>query len=129
MAFHFDRALGRIFLLLCLAAVTAISAKGQGVMAYYADDQPFGLLRAHAGTIHQLATDTFSVNAKGVVDGVPFSDDLAFARSKGIKTFAVVSNYGNGDFRPAIAHAIISSPDRTQTFIARDVEEARGQPL
>ena len=74
-------------------------------------------LRARYASFNQVAFDTHDVNEKGIIGGATTAADLAFARSKNMRTFATVSNFAGGDFTSSIAHAIITSPAITQTFI------------
>ena len=80
------------------------------VMAYYENSASGDALQAFASYIDQVPTDTFAINARGKISGSAPVAALAFARSKGMQTFATVSNFGASDFVPAIAHAIVNSP-------------------
>jgi spore germination protein YaaH len=96
---------------LCLVAIVPAFAadKPKAVMAYYETSGSDGALHAFFSHLQQLPTDTFAIDKKGTVSGTVPSAALAFARSKGLQTFATVSNFGQTDFVPAIAHAIVTN--------------------
>jgi spore germination protein len=58
--------------------------------------------------MNQLPTDTFAVDAHGTVKGTTPTKALEFAKSKGMKTFATVSNFDAVGFDPNITHAILN---------------------
>lgn len=80
------------------------------VMAYWENSASDHSLRAFASYLNQIPTDTFAINAKGKISGSAPVGALAFARSKGMQTFATVSNFGKSDFVPFIAHNIVNHP-------------------
>jgi spore germination protein len=102
-----------IRLLLTLAITTGGAAFSQDrprtVMAYYENSASGDALQSFASYINQVPTDTFAINARGKISGSAPVAALVFARSKGMQTFATVSNFGASDFVPAIAHAIVHS--------------------
>jgi spore germination protein len=104
-----------IRLILMLAITTNRFAFSQDqprtVMAYYENSASGDALQSFASYIDQLPTDTFAIDAKGKTSGTAPVAALVFARSKGMQTFATVSNFGASDFVPAIAHAIVNSPN------------------
>ena len=81
----------------------------KAVMAYYESSGSDGSLHDFFSDVQQLPTDVFAIDKKGRVSGTVPTAALAFARSKGIQTFATVSNFGATDFVPAIAHAIVTN--------------------
>lgn len=60
--------------------------------------------------MNQLPTDTFTIDVHGTVSGTPPAKALQFAKSKGMKTFAAVSNFDAVGFDPNITHAILNDP-------------------
>lgn len=58
--------------------------------------------------LNQLPTDTFAVDAHGTVKGTTPTKALEFAKSKGMKTFATVSNFDAVGFDPNITHAVLN---------------------
>jgi spore germination protein len=67
--------------------------------------------------MNQLPTDTFSVDVRGTVKGTAPVKALEFAKSKGMKTFATVSNFDAIGFDPKITHAILNqSKPRAQAI-------------
>jgi len=82
----------------------------KAVMAYYEWSGSYAALASNYSYINQLATDTWGVNAHGVVTGQAPPEGLPFAKKKGMQTFATVSNFGKSDFSPHIAHAVITNP-------------------
>ena len=89
------------------------------VLVYYPDfrsDQSAGL-QTRFGHIYELAFSVYRADAKGrIASHVPRAD-MDFARAKGLRLVATVTNYSGKDFDPAIAHAIMTSPEQTQAFI------------
>lgn len=104
-------------LFLCAVASSGVASAGKTIMAYYGDGS-LDALKAEAGIVNQLPTDSFDVNGAGVITGTAPSQALAIARSHGIQTFATISNYGATDFSPAIVHALLHKQAAVQAFIA-----------
>lgn len=66
---------------------------------------------------NQLPTDTFAVDIHGTISGTAPAEALEFAKSKGIATFATVSNFDAIGFDANITHAILNeSKARAQTI-------------
>ena len=66
---------------------------------------------------NQLPTDTFAVDMHGTISGTAPAEALEFAKSKGIATFATVSNFDAIGFDANITHAILNeSKARAQTI-------------
>ena len=112
-----DRGLRRMVRLLLLLlivsggpAVSFSQTQPKTVMAYWENPASDHSLRAFASYLNQIPTDTFAINSKGKVSGTAPVGALAFARSKGMQTFATVSNFGKTDFVPFIAHNIVNHP-------------------
>ncbi len=80
------------------------------VMAYYEYSGSNHSLHAFSSYLNQIPTDTFAIDKNGNVSGTPPMAALAFAQSKGMQTFATVSNFGKSDFVPLIAHHILIHP-------------------
>jgi spore germination protein len=81
------------------------------IMAYLESaGSSYESLTAFYGYMNQLPTDTFAVDAHGTVSGTPPTKALQFAKSKGMKTFAAVSNFDAIGFDPNITHAILNEP-------------------
>ena len=88
------------------------------VLAYYTYDKGCSeSLHAHAAHMNQVAMDLCSVTDKGVVSGAVPVADLDFARAHGMAAFATFSNYAGSDFNAHVAHAILTTPAYTQTFL------------
>ncbi|HEX4141834.1 MAG TPA: glycosyl hydrolase family 18 protein [Candidatus Methylacidiphilales bacterium] len=88
------------------------------VLAYYTYDKGASpALHGRGAYFNQVAMDLCSVTAEGVVSGAVPQDDLAFAHAHGMAAFATVSNYAGSDFNAQVAHAILTTPAYTQTFI------------
>ena len=104
--------------ILLLFTAPAASAAPAQILGYYTQDgtSPRSLKTYH-GFFNQMATDCYSVGRAGKIAGTVPPGDLAFARSQKMQTFATISNYAGSDFNADIAHAIMTSPAVTQTFI------------
>jgi spore germination protein len=100
-----------VFGLICAASSLALAQNSpKAVMAYFESSGSAGSLHEFASYLDQIPTDTFAIDKRGNVSGVAPIPALNFARSKGMKTFATVSNFGATDFVPGIAHAILNNP-------------------
>jgi spore germination protein len=77
-------------------------------MAYYETSGSYGSLTAFNSGVNQLSTDTFGVNLHGRVHGDAPGQALAFAKSKGMMTFAAVSNFDSIGFDPKITRSILN---------------------
>jgi len=110
--------LGRlVFLLIAIANPAFPQGPPKAVMAYYENSTSAPALHAFASYLNQVPTDTFAINAKGEISGTAPVKALAFARSKGMQTFATVSNFGNSGFVPWIAESIVKNPAHRLTAI------------
>jgi spore germination protein len=99
-------------------AQSAAPASGKQVMAYLESSGSLASLTAFSEYINQLPTDTFAVDAHGNVTGNVPVQALEFARSKGMATFATVSNFDAEGFDPKITHAILNHPEVESRTIA-----------
>ena len=97
-------------LLMVIGGPAFSQAQPKTVMAYWEDSASDHSLRAFASYLNQIPTDTFAISKNGKVYGTAPVGALAFARSKGMQTFATVSNFGKTDFVPSIAHYIVTHP-------------------
>jgi spore germination protein YaaH len=107
-----------LFAVLTLATTSANAADPKAVMAYFESSGSGSALHAFYQSINQMPTDTFGVDIHGKVSGTAPADALAFAQSKGMLTFATISNFAATDFDPKIAHSVITVPARKARFIA-----------
>jgi spore germination protein YaaH len=106
-----------------IAALQAFAddVPGRAMLAYLSDSEKKApdALRARFHYFNQLAVDVYTADANGNVRGKTPEADLAFAQSKGLPTYATVSNYAGHDFNAGIAHSIITSQDHTRQFIVQ----------
>jgi spore germination protein len=80
-------------------------------MAYLEGASPsYDSLTAFYGYMNQMPTDTFAVDVHGTVSGTAPAPAIQFAKSKGMMTFATVSNFDAVGFDPKITHAILNHP-------------------
>ena len=81
------------------------------ILAYYAfDDDSYSSLVHYGKSIDQISTDTFTLSDKGRIGGKPPTKAIRLARSQGARAYACISNYGETDFDPALAHTIVTNP-------------------
>jgi spore germination protein len=106
-----------VFLALTTSTYSASPHSSKQVMAYYESKGSYDSLTAFCDHINQLPTDTFGVDLHGNITGAAPAQALTFAKAKGMKTFATVSNFGASDFDPKIAHAILSDARTTAITI------------
>jgi spore germination protein len=121
---HPQRLLGALIITATLGfgATGASAADNRVVMAYYESSGSSGSLHSFYSSMSQLATDTFGADIQGNVTGRAPAKAVSFARSKGMLTFAVISNFGKAGFDPKIAHAILTIPARRARFLAEALE-------
>jgi len=88
------------------------------VMAYLEGaGSSYDSLTAFYSYMNQMPTDTFAVDGRGALRGNAPAPALQFAKSKGMKTFATVSNFDAGGFDAKITHAILNqSKPRAQAI-------------
>jgi spore germination protein len=98
---------------------TPFSTASSSVLVYYENgSQSASSMHARFREFSQVAFDTYLVNSTGAVSGKTYGDDIAFARSNGLSTFAVVSNFSGDDFNSTICRSVLHSSDHVQTFIS-----------
>jgi spore germination protein len=104
--------------LLSTLAHAASPASPRQVMAYLEGGKAsYESLTAFHTYFNQLPTDTFAVDMHGTISGTAPAEALEFAKSKGIATFAAVSNFDAIGFDANITHAILNeSKARAQTI-------------
>jgi spore germination protein len=90
----------------------------QKILAYYESAGSYDSLTTFSSSIDQLSTDTLGVDMEGKIKGNAPEKALAFAKSKGMPSFACVSNFGAHDFDPKIAHAVLANTKIKQRVIA-----------
>ncbi len=103
---------------LCIALLALIAAtlaqpaspdSPKQVMGYLEGaESSYNSLTAFYSYMNQLPTDTFAVDVHGTISGTAPTQALQFAKSKGMKTFATVSNFDAIGFDPNITHAILN---------------------
>jgi spore germination protein len=94
----------------CSAALGADvpAASTKVVLAYYESGGSYAALVHFAPSLNEVATDTFGVDDQGNISGTAPKAALKVAHSKGMLTFAAVSNFGVSDFSPHIAHLVLT---------------------
>jgi spore germination protein len=106
-------------LFLSVATASSAPAAPLQILAYETQDRDSSqALRSRFAFFNQLATDCFHFTREGKITGRLPAADVAFARAQKMQTFATVSNYAGTDFSADLAHALITSPTATRTFLA-----------
>jgi spore germination protein YaaH len=95
---------------ICAGGSLCFAQAPKAVMAYFESSGSSNSLHEFASYLDQIPTDTFAIDKRGNVSGIAPISALNFARSKGMKTFATVSNFGATDFVPEAAHEIVNNP-------------------
>lgn len=102
-------------LLIAMAASPATRSQSSSpqspkqVMAYLEGARAsYDSLTTFYSYVNQMPTDTFAVDVHGAVSGTAPAQALQFAKSKGMLTFATVSNFDSVGFDPKITHAILN---------------------
>jgi spore germination protein YaaH len=99
-----------IVALLAAGAHTASPDSSKQVMAYLEGGKAsYESLTAFYTYVNQLPADTFAVDIHGAIKGTAPAQALDFAKSKGIATFATVSNFDAIGFDAKITHAILNN--------------------
>jgi spore germination protein len=107
------------FCLLFLFLGAQLSTTIGDILVYYENGgRSAESLHARFRDFSLIAFDTYLVDSMGTISGTTYGKDIAFARSKGLSTFAVISNFSGDDFDPTICHSILHSRDHVQTFIS-----------
>jgi len=114
-----------VLLMFASAPVHADSPKQ--VMAYYETAGSYAALQSFYSYMNQMPTDTIAVDSQGNMTGTAPAPALTFAKSKGMLTFAAVSNFGANGFDGKIAHAVLTIPSvraRTISNMMKVVERS-----
>jgi spore germination protein YaaH len=108
----------RARLLVAVLVVIAFSAEvahaaspdsSKQIMAYLEGaSSSYDSLTAFYTYMNQMPTDTFGIDVHGAISGTAPAQALQFAKSKGMATFATVSNFGVTGFDGKITHAILN---------------------
>lgn len=112
------RYVAAILLAVSVAALPAVPAhrmngsanSAKGVIGYYEAGGSYAALVHFAPSLNQIATDTFGIDGEGNISGTTPKAALKVARSRGMLTFATISNFGKSDFSPRIAHLVLTVP-------------------
>lgn len=98
------------------AKSTAFSKKlVLGYTTYYNknDTSSYNSLSAKSTIIDEIATDTYTTDSAGNLKGTVPASQVSLANSRGIKSFAMVTN----NFSPTIAKAVLEHSSTRQTLI------------
>ncbi len=106
-----------------LAVVPAHSGEvpansGKAIIAYYESGGSYAALVHFAPALNEVATDTFGIDDQGNISGNAPEAALKVAHSRGMLTFATISNFGKSDFSPHIAHLVLTNPKTRLRAIA-----------
>jgi spore germination protein YaaH len=102
-----------------LAQATSPDSSKQ-VMAYLEGaGSSYDSLTAFYSYMNQMPTDTFAVDVHGAVSGKAPTQALQFAKSKGMKTFATISNFDATGFDAKITHAILNEQKPREQAISQ----------
>lgn len=81
------------------------------------DNDSYKSLTSFHKYINTIATDTFSFNENGYIVGATPENELVYAKKKQIKTYAVISNFGETDFDAELAHIVMTDKEAKNRFI------------
>lgn len=102
------------------AAVTKNSTtKLSGVLAfatyyYEGDKSSYNSLKANYGSIKEMATQTFVIDKSGNLSGLVPKEQISFAKSRSIKTYAMITN----NFDPKIVKPVLEDPKKRTLLIS-----------
>ncbi|MFP7476887.1 glycosyl hydrolase family 18 protein [Terribacillus saccharophilus] len=71
-----------------------------------------------------IAMDTYAFDTDGNLFGEAPEDQLDYAKQHHINTYAVISNFGETDFDPDLAHAVMANPNAKNNFMNQLVQLA-----
>ncbi len=104
--------------IVCVAVLTLTAAalaqsttpdSAKQVMAYLEGaGSSYDSLTAFYSYMNQMPTDTFAVDVHGTIRGTAPAQALQFAKSKGMLTFATISNFDSVGFDAKITHSILN---------------------
>jgi spore germination protein len=104
--------------ILCITVLALIAAaqaqstspdSSKQVMAYLEGaGSSYESLTAFYSYMNQMPTDTFAVDVHGTISGTAPAQALQFAKSKGMQTFATISNFDASGFDAKITHSILN---------------------
>lgn len=101
---------------------TIISGKksvlGYSTYYYTGDNTSYNSLVNYTSLINEVAIDTYKVDSLGNITGTIPYNQLTYANSNKITTYAMVSNNFNGD----TAKALLENPNNRQKFISNILE-------
>lgn len=85
-----------------------------GFATYYysGDSSSYNSMVANTSTIDEVATQTYNTDSLGNISGVVPTNQLTYANSNGIKTYAMIQNNFDGN----IAKSVLESPANRQAL-------------
>ncbi|MBM7865439.1 chitinase [Heliobacterium gestii] len=86
---------------------------------YVGDKTAYNSLANYGSSMNAIATFTYLVDGQGNLTGTAPTDGLTLAKSKGIKTYAMIHNYSNGGFSQTIASSLLGSAAARQNVITQ----------
>ncbi|WP_426451744.1 glycosyl hydrolase family 18 protein [Paenibacillus sp. S-38] len=115
---------------LTVPANKAKAVTGKVVLGYYnvyysGDTQSYNSVSSYGSYFNSMSTMTFNADATGNVTGTAPSSAITLAASKGIQSFAAVTNQANGAFSSTVAHAIVSDPAVRANAVNRILSTAK----
>ncbi|MZP28157.1 chitinase [Heliobacterium undosum] len=84
---------------------------------YVGDKTAYNSLVNYGSSMNAISTFTYLVDGQGNLTGTVPTDGLTLAKSKGLKTYALIHNYTNGGFNQSIASSLLGSPANRQNVI------------
>ncbi|MEO7718171.1 MAG: glycosyl hydrolase family 18 protein [Capsulimonas sp.] len=107
------------FTLVLLGSVVPAANAAPVVLGYYtANADADTSVKNFGGSFNQVSTDTFKVAANGSISGDVPVQALAAAKSRKMKTYVCLANFGAVGFDSAIAHSVITDAAATSRLIA-----------
>ncbi|MFP7492899.1 glycosyl hydrolase family 18 protein [Terribacillus saccharophilus] len=88
------------------------------------EESSFQSLKKYHDHLSAIAMDTYAFDINGNLSGEAPGNQLAYAKQHDIDTYAVISNFGETDFDPDLAHAVMADKDAKSNFIAQLVQTA-----
>ncbi|AEI42282.1 glycosyl hydrolase family 18 protein [Paenibacillus mucilaginosus] len=115
---------------LTVPANKAKAVTGKIVLGYYnvyysGDTQSYNSVSSYGSYFNSMSTMTFHADASGNITGTAPSSAITLAASKGIQSFAAVTNQANGAFSSSVAHAIVSDPAVRTNAVNRILSTAK----
>jgi spore germination protein YaaH len=89
---------------------------GYATYYYPGDSSSYNSITAHSDIINQIATDTYNTDGTGNLTGLLPVDQISYANSKNIDTYAMVANNFDGSVSKTLLESSVNRAIRVNNF-------------